>query len=140
MATQQISDIANSAIADVILENCPTKILLPNAEAMNAGSRKFYDRMGLNERELESIKYAVPKQQYYIVSKLGQRMVDLRLGNVALSWISVSGREEREAAHQLMNEYPLTWRGEWLRQRVPTWADYFETLEGQEEETLCASY
>ena len=27
MATQQISDIANSDIADIILENCPTKIL-----------------------------------------------------------------------------------------------------------------
>ena len=27
MATQQISDIANSEIADVVLENCPTKIL-----------------------------------------------------------------------------------------------------------------
>jgi type IV secretion system protein VirB4 len=33
MATQQISDITNSEIADVVLENCPTKILLPNAEA-----------------------------------------------------------------------------------------------------------
>src|SRR6185437_194361 len=29
MATQQISDIANSPIADIVLENCPTKILLP---------------------------------------------------------------------------------------------------------------
>ena len=42
MATQQISDIANSEIADVVLENCPTKILLPNAEAKNSGSREFY--------------------------------------------------------------------------------------------------
>ncbi len=44
MATQQISDIANSDIADVVLENCPTKILLPNAEAKNPGSRDFYDQ------------------------------------------------------------------------------------------------
>ena len=41
MATQQISDIANSDIADVVLENCPTKILLPNAESKNPGSRDF---------------------------------------------------------------------------------------------------
>ena len=46
MATQQISDIANSEIADVVLENCPTKILLPNAEARNPGSREFYTRVG----------------------------------------------------------------------------------------------
>ena len=41
MATQQISDIANSEIADVVLENCPTKILLPNAESKNPGSRSL---------------------------------------------------------------------------------------------------
>ena len=46
MATQQISDIANSDIADVVLENCPTKILLPNAESKNPGSRAFYERVG----------------------------------------------------------------------------------------------
>ena len=43
MATQQISDIANSEIADVVLENCPTKILLANAESRNPGSRSFYE-------------------------------------------------------------------------------------------------
>ena len=41
MATQQISDIANSEIADIVLENCPTKILLPNPEARTANSRVF---------------------------------------------------------------------------------------------------
>ncbi|HYO82672.1 MAG TPA: hypothetical protein VES20_14805 [Bryobacteraceae bacterium] len=35
LATQQISDVANSDIADDVLENCSTKILLPNAEARN---------------------------------------------------------------------------------------------------------
>src|SRR5580692_5147467 len=78
MATQQVSDIANSEIADVVLENCPTKILLPNAEARNPGSREFYGRLGLNERELELLQVSVPKQQYYVVSKLGRRLVDLR--------------------------------------------------------------
>ena len=77
MATQQISDIANSEIADVVLENCPTKILLPNAEAKNPGSREFYDRVGLNERELEILQVSIPKQHYYVVSKLGRRLVDL---------------------------------------------------------------
>ena len=80
MATQQISDIANSEIADVVLENCPTKILLPNAESKNPGSRAFYERVGLNERELEILQVSVPKQHYYVVSKLGRRLVDLGVG------------------------------------------------------------
>jgi len=141
MATQQVSDIANSEIADVILENCPTKILLPNAEARNPGSREFYGRLGLNERELELLQVSVPKQHYYVVSKLGRRLVDLRLGKVALAWLGVSGREERQMVQSVIDEYPATWRAEWLRLRVPTWSDYFRTLDTpkEKEASLCAS-
>jgi type IV secretion system protein VirB4 len=141
MATQQVSDIANSEIADVVLENCPTKILLPNAEARNPGSREFYGRLGLNEREVELLQVSVPKQHYYVVSKLGRRLVDLRLGKVALAWLAVSGREERQRVQSLIDEHPSTWRAEWLQLKgLPTWADYFCTLESsQEEASLCAS-
>jgi len=89
MATQQISDIANSQISDVVLENCPTKILLPNAESKNPGSREFYTRVGLNERELEILQTSIPKQHYYVVSKLGRRLVNLGIGKVALAWVGV---------------------------------------------------
>jgi type IV secretion system protein VirB4 len=141
MATQQVSDIANSEIADVVLENCPTKILLPNAEARNPGSREFYGRLGLNERELELLQVSVPKQHYYVVSKLGRRLVDLRLGKVALAWLAVSGPEERRLVQSLMEEYPSDWRSEWLRLKgLPSWADYFRTLgTANEEELLCVS-
>ena len=115
MATQQISDIANSDIADVVLENCPTKILLPNAEAKNPGSREFYTRVGLNERELEIMQVSIPKQHYYVVSKLGRRLVDLGVGKVALSWVGVNGREERQIVESVMEQFPDTWRTEWLR-------------------------
>jgi type IV secretion system protein VirB4 len=144
MATQQISDIANSEIADVVLENCPTKILLPNAEAKNAGSREFYTRVGLNERELEIMQISVPKQHYYVVSKLGRRLVDLGVGKVALSWVGVNGREERQMVETVIEQFPDTWREEWLRFKgLQGWADYFGTLEEnaeprEEEEYLCA--
>jgi type IV secretion system protein VirB4 len=145
MATQQISDIANSQIADVILENCPTKILLPNAEARNPGSREFYTRVGLNERELEIMQVSIPKQHYYVVSKLGRRLVDLGIGKVALAWVGVNGREERQIVETVMERFPHTWRAEWLRmKRLQGWADYFAGLdestepEEEEERYLCA--
>lgn len=143
MATQQISDIANSEIADVVLENCPTKILLPNAEAKNPGSRDFYTRVGLNERELEIMQVSVPKQHYYVVSKLGRRLVDLGVGKVGLSWVGVNGREERQLVEAVMERFPDSWREEWLRFKgLQGWADYFGTLEESakptEEEYLCA--
>ena len=141
MATQQISDIANSEIADVVLENCPTKILLPNAESKNSGSREFYQRVGLNERELDILQVSVPKQHYYVVSKLGRRLVDLNVGKVALAWVGVNGREERQIVEDVMRQYPDAWRYEWLRLKgQPRWAEYFKSLEQTEEEEvfLCA--
>jgi type IV secretion system protein VirB4 len=143
MATQQISDIANSEIADVVLENCPTKILLPNAESKNPGSREFYERVGLNERELEILQMSVPKQHYYVVSKLGRRLVDLGVGKVGLSWVGVNGREERQLVESVMQKFPADWRSEWLRLRgLQAWAEYFCSLEvesKQEEAYLCAN-
>src|ERR1700749_4575583 len=130
MATQQISDIANSEIADIVLENCPTKILLPNAESKNSGSRDFYQRVGLNERELDILQVSVPKQHYYVVCKLGRRLVDLGVGKVALAWVGINGREERQIAETVMEHFGSEWRAEWLRLRsLDKWADYLRSLE-----------
>ena len=138
MATQQISDIAKSDIADVVLENCPTKILLPNAEARNPGSREFYQRIGLNDRELEILQVSIPKQHYYVVSPLGRRLVDLGVGKVALSWVGVNGREERQIVEGVMGHFPDSWREEWLRLKgLDRWADYLCALEGQKEVLSC---
>lgn len=142
LATQQISDVANSDIADVVLENCSTKILLPNAEAKNTGTREFYGRLGLNERELDILQVSIPKKHYYVISKLGRRLVDLGVGKVALSWVGVNGKEERQIVESVIDQFPNTWREEWLRLKgLGQWADYFSTLEEteQEEQYVCAT-
>ena len=141
MATQQVSDIAKSEIADVVLENCPTKILLPNSESRTSNSRVFYDRVGLNERELEILELSIPKKHYYMVSPLGRRLIDLGIGNVALAWVGVNGREERDIAKAVMDRNPENWRSDWLRLKgMDSWADYLESITPPEEVlSLCAS-
>ena len=42
LATQSLSEIASSPYRDVILESCPTKLYLPNAEARNPQTRELY--------------------------------------------------------------------------------------------------
>jgi type IV secretion system protein VirB4 len=148
LATQNLSDICNSEISDVILEMCPTKILLPNAEANNPASRTFYDRVGLNARELDILQASIPKQHYYVVSPLGRRLISLGINNVALSFVGVNGREERQTVEDLIAEFPQRWQREWLRIRAKSlkddqlggWADYYEKVEKQfERNYLCAS-
>jgi type IV secretion system protein TrbE len=127
LATQNLSDIFNSPIRDVVLESCPTKILLPNAEAVNPASRQFYESIGLNEREIEMVQKSIPKRQYYVVSPVGRRMIALGLGGVALSFVGVSGREERTTLEDVIDRHARTWPTEWLRMRgLPDWAEYLE--------------
>jgi type IV secretion system protein VirB4 len=129
LATQNLSDIFNSPIRDVVLENCPTKILLPNAEAANPASRQFYDLLGLNDREIDVIQKSLPKRQYYVVSPAGRRLIALGLGKVALSFVGVSSREERQGAIDVMERSGDSWVKEWLRIRgLSDWAAYYDEL------------
>jgi type IV secretory pathway VirB4 component len=140
MATQQLSDILNSGISDAILEACPTKILLPNAESKSPNSRAFYELVGLNQRELDILQTSIPKQHYYVVSPLGRRLIDMGVGKVALSFVGVNGREERLLMEQIREQFGDGWRSEWLRFRgLGSWADYLRRLVAEfEGDTKCA--
>ena len=66
--------------------------------------------------------------------------MDLGVGKVALSWVGVNGREERQIVESVMEQYPDTWRTEWLRLKgLEKWANYFSSLEEQQEVTLCVN-
>jgi type IV secretion system protein VirB4 len=127
LATQNLSDIFNSPIKDVVLESCPTKILLPNAEAGNPASKAFYESIGLNEREIGIVQKALPKREYYCVSPMGRRKIALGLGGVALSFVGVSGKERRQEALEIMATYGDGWVPQWLRRRgLEDWAQFYE--------------
>jgi type IV secretion/conjugal transfer VirB4 family ATPase len=126
LATQSISDVMSSPIRDVILESCPTKILLPNAEAGNEISRKFYMQLGCNSRTISTIQNAIPKRQYLFTSPIGRRLVSLGLGPVALAFVGVSDTESRAAVARMVASNPVNWQEMWLRKRgLDRWADFY---------------
>ncbi len=134
LATQNLSDVFNSQIRDVVLESCPTKVLLPNAEASNPASRNFYESLGLNDREIEIIQTALPKRQYYVVSAEGRRLISFGLGGVALSFVGVNGQEERDKADAVITANRDSWRASWLRQRgLGDWADWISEIEDTQQ-------
>ena len=62
-------------------------------------------------------------------------------GKVALAWVGVNGREERQIVENVMEQFGDAWRTEWLRLRgLQKWADYLRSLEKrEEEESLCVN-
>lgn len=110
----------------VIVESCPTRILLPNPEAATSASARAYRDLGLNERELGIIARATPKRDYYVKSPLGNRLVRLELGPVALAFLGapdgMTPDELRPAIEALAAREGDDWPSAWLRQlghRIP---------------------
>jgi len=89
-ATQSLADIASSSIAPAIIESCPQRILLPNDRAIEPHGRDAYERIGLNDRQIELVSRATPKRQYYLQSARGNRLFELRLGPVTLALCGAS--------------------------------------------------
>jgi len=95
-ATQSLADIIDSPIAPAIIESCPQRLFLPNERAQEPQSREAYLRMGLNDRQIELIGQAIPKRQYYLQSRRGNRLFDLSLGQIALSVCAASSPEDQQ--------------------------------------------
>ena len=117
LATQSLSDAKNSGILDVLAESCPTKIFLPNITATQEVQRELYVGMGLNETQIGIIARATPKRDYYIVSPLGRRQVQLALGPKTLAFVGSSDKESIARIQTLEAEYGVNgWQYEWLRE------------------------
>jgi type IV secretion system protein VirB4 len=115
MATQSLSDAANSGILDVIVESTATKIFLPNVFARDEDTSALYKRMGLNSRQIEILASAVPKRQYYYTSEKGRRLYDLALGPLALAFVGSSDKESVAMIKGLVARYGDNWVHEWLK-------------------------
>jgi len=120
-ATQSIADLGkddSKSIKDVLIESCPTKILLANPEARNEATAPLYRGIGLTDRQIEIVSMLTPKRQYYVMQgMIGKRVIDLQLGPVALSFVGASGKDDIAAMRKLQSQYGEAWPAEWLRSR-----------------------
>ena len=130
LATQSLSDAVSSGLLDVLLEQCPTKILLPNKEADLRGTKEYpgpgdlYRTFGLNDKEIELLKNSQYKKHYYYKSPLGRRQFELALGPLALAFVAVSDKESIATIKQLQQSYGQDWPLIWLQQRGVDYAQY----------------
>ena len=103
-ASQELADVEASPIASTIIEACPTRIYLPNDRAREPRSRAFYERLGLNSRQIALIANATPKRDYYIVSREGCRLFELGLGPAALAFVGASRPEDHTLMDRVLAE------------------------------------
>ncbi len=129
-ATQDINTVLTSSIATTIMNTVATKFLLPNPEAETEQVAPLYRALGLNSRQISNLAYARQKREYYMMNADGRRMFDLGLGQVALAFVGVSGKEQAQHVRALKAKHGSTWVYQWLQERgVPQdWTDYWLRL------------
>jgi type IV secretion system protein VirB4 len=103
-ASQSLDDIANSKIASALIENCPTRIFLPNDRAQEPKTKALYESFGLSDRQIQIIAQAIPKAQYYYQSRSGNRLFELGLSRLALTLAGSSSRPDLNEMDKIIAE------------------------------------
>ncbi len=141
-ATQSLADIADSKIAPVLIESCPQRIFLPNDRALEPQARAAYERFGLNERQINLIAASIPKRDYYLQSRRGNRLFELGLGPIALAVCATSSAADQARIGRAIEEFGTERFAEvWLRTKGLEWAAQLmrdraaSTLQPREDQT-----
>lgn len=128
-ATQSLADVIESKVAPAVIESCLARIFLPNARALEPQSRDAYQRLGLNDRQIETVARAEPKREYYFQSRAGNRLFELGLGPLALAFCGVSQAEELARLDAVLESAgPEEFAAAWLIDQGLDWAA--ELVEG----------
>ena len=104
-ATQSLADIARSSVAPALIESCPTRIFLPNADAQTPQIAEFYSAFGLNAQQVRIIASATPKREYYYQSSSGNRLFELGLGPLALAAVGASSPGDQQLISAILAEH-----------------------------------
>ena len=116
LATQSLSDLGMSGIADVVVESCLTTILLPNTRAKEVAFEEIYKNYyGLNDAQISLIATARMKRDYYYLSDRGRRMFDLALGPRTLAFTGIAGVAGKQRVDDfILREGEDKWVSKWL--------------------------
>ena len=146
IATQSLSDLyepntgALRPSTAAVLDNCSTRIFLPNNN-MDVQAEKLYTQIGLSERQIEIIKNAMPKRDYYLVRPplpesenkfSGSRLFDFGWSGMAdkplaLSFIGLSKTKSHMLA-EIIAQHPNEedWLPIWLaKEGHHDWVTYY---------------
>ena len=141
LATQSPSQLAQLPNRHTLVDSCPTRIYLPNADATTTGQAPLYRDLGLNDREIAIIAGATAKRHYYLKSPRGSRLFELGLGPAALAFLTsapgLSMEETWRRIDELVGLHGSDWPAAWLDERgLGLWAARYrshQTSTGESE-------
>ncbi|MDD7805285.1 MAG: conjugal transfer protein TrbE [Endozoicomonas sp. (ex Botrylloides leachii)] len=118
-STQGIDDAKNAGLMSKVISWTASNIFLPNPEANtnNPDIYAIYQAFGLRDPQINIVAKATKKRDYFVFSEEGQRLFQLGLGKLALSFVGVSDKEEVAAVKKLERTYGDEWIHHWMSRR-----------------------
>ena len=99
MVTLQIGEILNSPIKTTLLNQCATRLYTPNPDLDSQEVYDTYKEFGLNNKQIEILKNAKMKSEYYISNNDGDRLFNLDMmyfDEDTLAWAQATGEGEED--------------------------------------------
>jgi type IV secretion system protein VirB4 len=93
--------------------------------------------LSLNSKQVQIIAEGIMKKHYYYAAPNSRnyRKFDLDLGDVALSFVGATNKENLKTVRYLVSEYGEIWPKEWLDKRgMKEWGELWETIYNKQEE------
>ena len=88
--TQSIKEAVENGIGPLLTEASGMQVYLPNAKAADRGTDRYpgsydyYKMMGLSDEDIEIIRKATKKRDYYVVTPHGKQVIDLGISGTLL--------------------------------------------------------
>lgn len=121
-ATQSAEDALATTLAPVLLESCSSRILLPHDRVLEPSVKASYEKLGLNDRQLQILANSIPKRQYYYQSRFGNRLFELELGPIALAFAATSSPEDKQAIKLILKKEGIeNFLAAYLKQKNLDW-------------------
>jgi type IV secretory pathway VirB4 component len=117
LAIQVLSQLESNNSFATLLQSCPTRIYLPNADAVSPAIRPVYEACGLNPRQIEIIARAPRKRAYYLTNTDGSRLYGLALTPTDLAFFGTLPGRSLQETHAEMDlhverhgdRWPVAW-------------------------------
>ena len=117
--TQSLTEIVESPLCSLLVENCPGKIFLANPEAASEVSRNQYRRLKLRDHEITCIASLKPKHEAYYRSSQGGAKFNFRLPDKSQAICAATGYTDSQQARRILAESGKLDLDDWLSRRVP---------------------
>jgi len=118
MATQSLDELARSDIFASIIDNIPNRIFLPNPNA-NAHIDMYTKKFSLNLEQVDRIRNAVPKLNYYINTPIMSRMARFRCPPEILACLRSDSRAQKTfTKHYESREENPSWKQQYIKEMV----------------------